>query len=115
ERGPGEEIVQQGTVGDALFIIGRGQVAVSVLDEDGNERLVSSLSEGDYFGEISFLRRTPRTANVRATAPTELHVLRRIDFESLLERLGKRMSEEMEDTAREQVEDRRAKLAALLG
>src|SRR5438067_536888 len=71
ERRPGQEIVQQGTVGDELFIIGRGGVEISVTDDEGNERIVNTLGEGEYFGEISFLHRTPRTANVRATAPTE--------------------------------------------
>ena len=88
ERQPGQEIVRQGSVGDELFILGRGEVEVVVADEDGQERVVNVLGEGDFFGEISFLRRTPRTATVRARTLTELHVLRRLDFDHLLEHLG---------------------------
>lgn len=113
ERGPGQEIVRQGSLGDELFIIGRGEVEVVVADDDSNERIVATLSEGDYFGEISFLRRTPRMATVRAHTQTELHVLRRLDFDQLLSQLGEATLAHMEETARVRIEDTRAKLAAL--
>jgi ATP-binding cassette subfamily B protein len=113
ERLPGQDIVREGSLGDELFIIGRGEVEIVVHDEDGDEQIVATLGEGDYFGEISFLRRTPRTATVRARTPTELHVLRRVDFDLLLNRLGEGTLEHMEETARARLEDTRSKLAAL--
>lgn len=113
ERGPGQDIVREGSLGDELFIIGRGEVEIVVHDDEGNEQIVASLSEGDYFGEISFLRRTPRSATVRARTGTELHVLRRVDFDLLLSRLGEGTLAHMEETARARLEDTRAKLAAL--
>ena len=112
EREPGQAIVRQGASGDELFVIGRGAVEVSVQGDDGQERVVGTLSDGDYFGEISFLRRTPRTATVRAIAPTELHVLRRTDFDSVLSELGEGLLAQMEKTARRRVADTRAKVAA---
>ncbi|HEX3247188.1 MAG TPA: ABC transporter transmembrane domain-containing protein [Chloroflexota bacterium] len=113
ERGPGQDIVREGSLGDELFIIGRGEVEIVVHDDEGNEQIVATLSEGDYFGEISFLRRTARTATVRARTPTELHVLRRVDFDLLMNRLGEGTLEHMEETARARLEDTRSKLAAL--
>jgi ATP-binding cassette subfamily B protein len=115
ERLPGQDIVREGSLGDELFIIGRGEVEIVVRDDEGDERIVATLSEGDYFGEISFLRRTPRTATVRARTPTELHVLRRVDFDLLLNRLGEGTLEHMEETARERLEDTRRKLVELSG
>ena len=86
ERAPGEILCRQGSVGDELFIIGRGEVEIVVTDDEGNERIVNILGEGDYVGEISFLRRVPRTATVRAQTNVEVHILRRLDFDALLER-----------------------------
>src|SRR6201999_2527931 len=57
ERSSGEVLCRQGSVGDELFIIGRGDVEIVVADEEGNEQIVGSLHEGDYVGEISFMRR----------------------------------------------------------
>jgi ATP-binding cassette, subfamily B, bacterial len=115
EREAGQEIVRRGSVGDELFIVGRGEVEVVVADEEGNERVVNALGEGDYFGEISFLRRTPRTATIRARSATELHILRRLDFDHLLAHLGEGTMAQIEATARARIEDTRAKLAALSG
>ena len=83
--------------------------------EDGNERIVNTLGEGESFGEISFLRRTPRTATVRAQTNVEVHILRRLDFDALLERLGSVTLHHLEDTAKARIEDTRQKLAAVSG
>jgi ABC-type multidrug transport system fused ATPase/permease subunit len=115
ERAPGEVLCRQGGVGDELFIIGRGEVEIVVTDDEGTERIVNILGEGDYVGEISFLRRTPRTATVRAQTNVEVHILRRLDFDALLERLGTGTLTHLEDTAQARIEDTRQKLAALAG
>jgi ABC-type multidrug transport system fused ATPase/permease subunit len=113
ERGPGEVLCRQGTTGDELFIIGRGDVDIVVNDQEGNERVVGMLHEGDYVGEISFINpRTPRTATVRAQTNVEVHILRRLDFDALLERLGSVTLHHLEDTAQARIEDTRQKLAA---
>lgn len=113
ERGPGDIICRQGSVGDELYIIGRGEVDIIVTDDEGHERIVNHLGEGDYVGEISFLHRTPRTATVRARNNVELHILRRIDFDALLERLGAGTVAQMEETGQARIEDTRQKLAEL--
>jgi ABC-type multidrug transport system fused ATPase/permease subunit len=115
ERTPGEVLCRQGSVGDELFIIGRGDVEILVTDDEGNERIVNIVGEGGYIGEISFLRRIPRTATVRAQTNVEVHILRRLDFDALLERLGTDISAHLEDTAQARIEDTRQKLAALAG
>jgi ABC-type multidrug transport system fused ATPase/permease subunit len=112
ERSSGDLICRQGSVGDELYFIGRGEVQILLEDEDGSERLLNTLHEGEYFGEISFLRRIPRTATVRARTSVELHVLKRQDFDDLLERLGGEITAELDRTAQERIEMTRAKLAA---
>lgn len=115
ERAPGEVLCRQGSVGDELFIIGRGEVEIIVADDEGHEHILNVLGEGDYVGEISFLRRTPRSATVRARTNVEVHILRRLDFDALLERFGAGTLAHLEATAQARIEDTRQKLAALSG
>jgi CRP-like cAMP-binding protein len=118
-REPGQEIVRQGSRSDELFIIGRGELEVLVREESGEERLVNVLGEGDYVGEISFLRGVPRTATLRARSQTELYVLRRLDFDQLLARLDANLLTEqggllteIEATAQARLDENSARVAA---
>ncbi|MGH9025525.1 MAG: Crp/Fnr family transcriptional regulator, partial [Acidimicrobiia bacterium] len=45
---------------------------------------VATLAGGDFFGEIALFTEEPRDATVSATAPANLVVLTRRDFDSLL-------------------------------
>ncbi len=72
---PGTEIIHQGDEGDSYYAIVHGTVAVTI---DGVE--VTSLGEGDGFGEIALLYDTPRTATVSATSDTALFGLHRDAF-----------------------------------
>jgi CRP-like cAMP-binding protein len=65
---PGEVLVREGRRGNELFVIVSGEAAVS---RDGET--VTTLTGGDYFGELAVLRPAPRTATV--TAVTDLEVL----------------------------------------
>ncbi|GEM_PF-1869244 len=76
----GAVIVRQGAIEDTFYIISRGEVVVTVLDEFGRERHIASLATGDHFGEVALLFDTPRTATVRTSAPTTLLVLHREAF-----------------------------------
>jgi CRP-like cAMP-binding protein/predicted MFS family arabinose efflux permease len=63
----GEAIVREGEAAADLFIIEKGRFLVSSRGEAGLEdRLVNTLGEGDYFGEIGLLEGIPRTATVTA-------------------------------------------------
>ena len=82
----GATIIQQGDVGDKLYLIERGRVEVSVPSPLG-DRVLDTLHDGDYFGEIALLLDVPRTANVRALGPCNLLVLSKADFQRLVQRL----------------------------
>jgi CRP-like cAMP-binding protein len=77
-------IVTQGDPGDALFLIGQGQVKVAVFAEDGREVILSVLTAGGFFGEMALLDDEPRSAHVIAMTDATLHQLRREDFRNRL-------------------------------
>jgi CRP/FNR family cyclic AMP-dependent transcriptional regulator len=80
----GAIIVTQGDPGDALFLIGEGQVKVAVFAEDGREVILSVLAAGGFFGEMALLDDQPRSAHVIAMSDSALLQLRRDDFRSRL-------------------------------
>jgi CRP-like cAMP-binding protein len=49
-----------------------------------NGRRVSTMSGGDFFGELALIAKTPRTATVKTTSPARLLVIKGRDFERVL-------------------------------
>lgn len=80
---PGQVIIRQGDAGDTFYVIEAGRVEAFVT-EGGQERVLRQMGAGEYFGEIALLLHTPRTASVRAQAPTRLLAMRRVDFDRLV-------------------------------
>jgi CRP/FNR family cyclic AMP-dependent transcriptional regulator len=71
--------------GDALFVVSGGQVKVVLIGEDGREVILSVLSDGDFFGEMSLIDDEPRSAHVIAMRDSRLLVLRRDDFQQQIQ------------------------------
>lgn len=80
---PGAVIVRQGAPADKFFIIVEGAVEV-LREEDGASRPLATLRGGQFFGEMAILRDIPRTATVRAVAPTTLLTMERDAFKALV-------------------------------
>jgi CRP-like cAMP-binding protein len=80
----GEVIIQQGDVGDRMYVVQTGNVEV-VLESNGEERRLSALTAGDFFGEMALFDKVVRSASVRALG--EARVLT-IDKRTLLKRIS---------------------------
>ncbi len=80
----GETIVQQGQPGDAFYVLVRGRVAIAIVAPDGREVVLSTLGEGDHFGEMALLDDAPRSASVIAQERSDLAILSRAVFLDLL-------------------------------
>ncbi|MCI5600552.1 MAG: Crp/Fnr family transcriptional regulator [Hallerella porci] len=68
----------------ALFLIAEGEVKVYVTGTDGKETILSLLSRGDSFGEMSLIDGEPRSASVKAVQPTKVLIIRQEHFLELL-------------------------------
>lgn len=100
---PGEEVFQQGDLGDRIYIIINGQ-AEAVREEADCKTVLAQLGPGEYFGEIALLRKTTRSATVRCTAPMDTLSLPRREFSLLtayLPDLRKSLVEVMEKRTRD--------------
>ncbi|XP_055920501.1 cGMP-dependent protein kinase, isozyme 2 forms cD4/T1/T3A/T3B isoform X1 [Eupeodes corollae] len=66
----GDYIVRQGARGDTFFIISKGQVRVTIKQEDAQEeKFIRTLSKGDFFGEKALQGDDLRTANIICNSP----------------------------------------------
>jgi CRP-like cAMP-binding protein len=76
---PGAVIIREGEEADGLYVILSGEVRV----EKASRRL-AQLKEGDIFGEMSLLTKSPATATVLAVRRSSLLRLPREDFDELI-------------------------------
>ena len=114
----GERLVTEGETGDSLFVLARGSVMISKAGTAIGTTAVALaiLKEGDYFGEMSLLTGTPRSASVVAEGPVEVFVLDREAFAPVLEQdpaiaevLSKQLAERLAAT-QARFEDREEEL-----
>ncbi|MBN2361649.1 MAG: cyclic nucleotide-binding domain-containing protein [Deltaproteobacteria bacterium] len=87
----GAVVVRELDDGDSLYAIGRGRVVVYCSPPPGEERLgddgrvyLSSLAEGDFFGEFGFLTGQPRSATVETISEVWLLELDRATSDRLI-------------------------------
>ncbi|MBF8295966.1 MAG: sulfate transporter [Bacteroidetes bacterium] len=76
----GERAFSQGEEGDEVFLVRRGSVRIMLPLESGQYHHLATIGRGDFFGELSFLDRGIRSADVVAKVPTDLYVLSRTRF-----------------------------------
>ena len=77
-------LFRAGDAGDAMYLIERGKVRISVQATDGRELTLTELGQGDFFGDIALLDRQPRSANATVSEESRLAVLSREHFLSFM-------------------------------
>lgn len=71
------DIVFQSEDSTDLYLVLKGSVKVNLMSYEGEEFILTSFNEGDFFGEMSLIDGSPRSAAVVAQEDTLLGVLRR--------------------------------------
>lgn len=79
----GQIIIQQGELGDCMYVVQAGLVEV-IVTQDGSERIMAILGQGEFFGEMALFDRAVRMATVRALG--EARVLT-VDKRNLMRRI----------------------------
>jgi CRP-like cAMP-binding protein len=80
-----EVIFHQGDPGDALHVVATGAVKIVLPSPDGEEAIIATLREGDFFGELALLDGAPHSATATAVEPVETLSLARAPFQQLLD------------------------------
>jgi CRP-like cAMP-binding protein len=81
----GTVIFRQGDLGDALYLIESGSINIHAhLTEHGEEVGVTTLGDGETFGEIALVTGVPRTATVEAEEDTVVWQIHRNDFDHIV-------------------------------
>jgi CRP-like cAMP-binding protein len=83
---PGALIVREGDTSSEMFVVIHGELEVVKAADDGSHLRVAMLGPGDWFGEMAILNVHPRSASVRALAPSLLLSMGAEQVERLLYR-----------------------------
>lgn len=86
--GPGEFIIKESQVGQAMYVILSGEVEIFTLDHDGKIVILATLTNGDYFGEQALMpdSKGKRNAFVRSDKISRLIKIPKDYFRLVLNR-----------------------------
>lgn len=92
----GSVVCNQGDEGNYFYIIKEGNAVCFQKDAAGGEKLVASLNDGHYFGEIALLTSKPRQATVKAKGKLKVLAIDRASFTRVLGPMEEIMKRNME-------------------
>ncbi len=79
----GEVLFQEDEAADAMYIIERGEVAVTRRSQSGDEVTVAYLGDGSVVGEMALIVSSPRSAAIKVVSETRVYRLDGRDFDRL--------------------------------
>jgi CRP/FNR family cyclic AMP-dependent transcriptional regulator len=85
----GEFVFTQGDPGLGMYVIENGKVEIIFCEDAGTEKKLAMLTNGDFFGELSLLDESPRSATAVARTGSKIIGFFRPDLIDLLERSPK--------------------------
>lgn len=71
--------------GQSIYMIKKGEVKACKVAPDGELFTLTTMKDGDIFGEMSFLDGRPRSATIIAISDLETYYIERSDFESIVD------------------------------
>ena len=80
----GSMIILEEEYGDVVFLVKKGTVKITRVNDEGKEVILSLMGESDIVGEMSVIDGEFRSANVLAQESCELYAIRSEDFLQIL-------------------------------
>jgi CRP/FNR family cyclic AMP-dependent transcriptional regulator len=77
-------VINEGDVGDSMYVVLFGQLKVFLSDDEGKEIVINMMGPGEYFGELSLFDDFRRSASVMTTEETQLSIISKVDFDACL-------------------------------
>ena len=72
--------------GEILYVIKKGSVQITKKGNSGQEMVLATLKEGEFLGEMSLIDNRPRTATAKVAEESQLLVMTKKAFVTLLEK-----------------------------
>lgn len=85
----GEYVFYQGDPGLGMYVVEKGRVGIVVVSEDGTQKEITEMDNGDFFGEIALLDESPRSASVVVKEDSSLIGFFRPDLFEIIEKTPK--------------------------
>src|SRR6266851_7252214 len=82
---PGDVVIREGDKAEDFYVIAKGEALVVQRDNSGVERVISTLKEDQYFGEIGLLTGDRRNATIRAKTSLEVIAVSQDAFRMMVE------------------------------
>ncbi len=70
--------------GESMYVIQSGSIKLSKMISEGEERMLTTLGAGDYFGEMALLEEGPRPVSAIVVDDANILILRRSEFQRLM-------------------------------
>ena len=80
----GRTIVAEGEPSQSMYILLAGRAKVQRSDSEGKEVILAVLGSGEFFGEMSLIDDSPRSASVITLEPCEFMAVSKDAFKSML-------------------------------
>ena len=77
----GEVLMEEGSIGDALYLLVSGEVEVSLKK---NNKILARLGKGEPIGEMGIIDAAPRSATITALTDVDTLKIEQEDFDELM-------------------------------
>jgi len=77
-------VIQEGDIGETMFLIVKGRVAVIKHLGAENELELDQIDSGDYFGEMALFEDRQRSASIRTLTESDFLVLHKAEFNEIV-------------------------------
>lgn len=80
----GQIIFFEGDVSDKLYVINKGKIKIFKYTREGKEQILYLLSEGDFVGDLSLLKKDEFKFNAEALEDSNICILTKDDFDGII-------------------------------